>query len=348
MIKRARNYIFKAIQISGIAPLVKTQKKGAVALLYHGVEKHIVDPRVQILHIPFKRFEKQIEHLRRHFEIISLNYLYDCMENSYKIDPSQILLTFDDGYKNNLNIVAPFLSAYNIPFAVFISTRHIHEGKRFATYYLRTAIFWTEQKSIDIPTLDANFDISTEKKKVHAQNIISERLKSEPQNVVALIVEDLIRSIPNDRWLEINSKFASDEPMNWSEVRQLHSLGVTIGSHCHDHAILHSRQSYTEIAGQLKTSKDLIEKNLGECKYFVYPNGEKDDIAFDALMSVKENEYLLGFTTVEGEIEKNSNRYLLPRISPPINLDHFKFSLNTCFRHNHNYKKWCLRFKDYS
>jgi len=314
---------------------------GPIALFYHGVENKIVDARIQTVHRSFNHFEKHIEYLRKHFEVISLDYLYECLAKGYKMEPSQALITFDDGYKNNLKVVAPFLKAYDLPFSVFISTRHIHEGIRFPTYYVRASIFYTEQKYISIPTIKEEFDISTDEKKVSAAYTLSEKyLKIAPQTIVNRIVEDVMNLIPDDRWLEINNHFVSDEPMNWHEVVQLHNLGATIGSHCHDHAILHRNQSHEEISHQLKASKDFIERYLGECKYIAYPNGGMDYLTFDALKCVEENEYLLGFTTVSGEISDQCNPYILPRIGPVADLDDFKFTLNTSFRQNSRYYKW--------
>ena len=34
----------------------------------------------------------------------------------------QVLLTFDDGYKDNYDLAYPILKKYNIPFAVFLTT----------------------------------------------------------------------------------------------------------------------------------------------------------------------------------------------------------------------------------
>ena len=313
-------------------------------LFYHGVEYEIIDPLVQDIQMPFKCFEEQIKYLRNNFEFISPDYLYDCLRNCKKIDSEQILITFDDGYRNNFSILSPFLKTYNIPFLVFISTNHITMGSRFPTYYLKTSILYTDHEYLDIPSIKEKMDLGSKEKRVHAINTISKILKAMPQDQVHQIVKELISLIPNDRWLELNNTFSSDKPMNWNEVKQLHDSGATIGSHCHDHAILHNNQSNVEINYQLKTSKDLIEKKLGECKYFAYPNGGINDITPESVIDVGKNNYLLGFTTVYGEVENKSNSYILPRILPSLDIDEFKFIINTGFRYNNSYQKWCSKY----
>ena len=336
-----KKYIRRYANHWGIFNLTKKLKRGATVLFYHGVQEIIVNRLVQELFIPLDQFKKQIQYLRNNFEIVSLDYLYDCIVNNYRITPSQVLITFDDGYKNNINVAAPILKSYNVPFSVFISTNHIDRGHRFPTYYLRTGIFYTEHKHLYIPSINNYFDISTEGKRISTIKLISKILKSSPQDTVRLLVDDLIRLLPAEKWLELNNLFFSDEPMNWDEVIKLHDTGVIIGSHCHDHAVLHSNQNNSEIDFQLKTSKDMIEKHLGKCKYFSYPNGRMDNIAPYSLISAEKNNYLLGFSTVRGEIGRGINNHLiLPRICAPFDMDSFNFVMSTSFLYNNRYNRW--------
>jgi peptidoglycan/xylan/chitin deacetylase (PgdA/CDA1 family) len=334
-----KKLIFRAARISGSYSIIRRLKAGPTILFYHGVEERLVDPRVQTLHLPMEHFEKHIGYLRRHFDIVSLDHISDCLSRGHKLDPSQVVLTFDDGYKNNLNVVAPYLQSYDIPFCVFVSTRHISEGLRFPTYYLRASILYCKQRYVRV--LDDEFDISTEDRKAIALNAISRKLKSSPQEYAAQIIEDLVSLLSTDHWLELNHLFASDEPMNWTEVGKLNDLGAAIGSHCHDHIILHNKQNMEEIEHQLQTSKALIQKYVGECKYIAYPNGGPNDIFGSALSDVKAKQYLAGLTTVVGEVEPDTNPYALPRVGTSTqDMNQFIFTVNTSFRHNKSFRKW--------
>jgi len=144
---------------------------------------------------------------------------------------------------------------------------------------------------------------------------------------VRRLTMDLIDLLTDDRWMEINGLFSSDAPMNWTDVEKLNSAGVIIGSHCHDHFIVHDNQAHPEIDYQLKTSKELIEQHLGECKYFVYPNGTQKDISLYSITSVQKSGYLLGFSSIPGEVDNQSNPYILPRIHPSSDFGRFKFTV---------------------
>jgi peptidoglycan/xylan/chitin deacetylase (PgdA/CDA1 family) len=47
-----------------------------------------------------------------------------------KVDKNYAMLTFDDGYYNNIRLL-PILKEYNVPATVFVSTDYVNEGKGF-------------------------------------------------------------------------------------------------------------------------------------------------------------------------------------------------------------------------
>lgn len=349
MIKRnIKNGIIKGSSLPGVDNIIRKLKKGATVLFYHGVVDRIINSTVQETHISLAAFERHMNYVKKNYEVITIDYLYECITNGNNVDSSQVVLTFDDGYKNNYQIVAPLLRSLDMPFSVFISTRHINNSGDFRLpyYYVQTAISYTEDNSVDLQSIGRSFDIRNKELRISVIKKVLEILKTTPQNLADRIVEDIIRLLPDDRWSELNDLFSSDKLMSWGEVKELHESGVTVGSHCHDHAILHSKQSKDEIDTQLRTSKDLIEKYLGVCRYFAYPNGRMSDISLHALESVMRNKYLLGFTTVTGEIVKGKcHPLLLPRVFPRIEIDSFKYALNTSFSNNGKYYEGV---KDYS
>ncbi len=341
-----KRFIQKSFVHSGACNITKKLKKGASIFFYHGAVEEIVNPVVQETHISMKQFEKHVLYLKKNFEVISLDYLNECISKGHKIDPSHVLLTFDDGYINNLHNVAPFLKSHNMPLTVFISTKFINSNDdlRLPYYYVRVAIFYAEQNIIEIPSIKKKYDIDMPERRISVINEVLNIIKTVPQKLVSQIVDDLMGLLPGDRWLELNALFSSDEIMNWDDVKKLNDSGVTIGSHCHDHAVLHSDQSDAETDYQLKNSKELIEKHLGACRYFSYPNGRKADISHFSIRSVKKNNYSLGFTTAPGEVENRVNPFIIPRLFPHKDMERFRFMLNTSFRHNVNYYKWSSSF----
>jgi peptidoglycan/xylan/chitin deacetylase (PgdA/CDA1 family) len=117
-----------------VVRLVRKFKVGATVIAYHGVVDEIIDPRVQsLVHITLKTFQEQIRYLRDNYELVTLDYLQERVKSATAPDASLIALTFDDGYKSVVRDVAPYLSAEGIPFAVFVSTKHVEDSMRFPT-----------------------------------------------------------------------------------------------------------------------------------------------------------------------------------------------------------------------
>jgi hypothetical protein len=314
-------------------------------LFYHGVEKDILDPDVQRLHMPLHVFEKQVTFLRRHREVISMDYLYECVANRYRLEPRHVVLTFDDGYKNNLHTVAPLLQALNLPFTIFISTRHISEGRRFATYYIRAAVFHTRKHTIYLPSIQKSFDVTTRVNRFAADKAISEAVKNVPQDVAERITGDCLQQLALEEWAELNGRFFSDEPMSWADVTDLRAMAATIGSHCHDHCILHANQPNAEVCRQLKESKKAIEQHVDECKYMSYPSGTIDDISPAAYSAVKSSQFRMGFSTIESEVTPKVDNHIAPRIWAVPEYEEFCYTLSRSARQNEGYYDTCRRLR---
>jgi hypothetical protein len=190
-----------------------------VAVFYHGVAREILDPRFQGIHLLLSEFENQVQYIRKNFRVISLDQLYECLSNGYKIDTSQVLLTFNDGYKSIIDLVAPYLKSYDLPFAVLVSTKHIDTGLRFPTYYLRAAVFYSEKSEIHVPGLEKKFFLGVLESRTAAEREIVRFIKDAPLGDLSRIQEELIGLLPEQRWAEINERFFSDAPMNWEDLR---------------------------------------------------------------------------------------------------------------------------------
>jgi peptidoglycan/xylan/chitin deacetylase (PgdA/CDA1 family) len=97
-------------------------------LLYHNVLRtaggSFIDARC---------FERHVAFLTKNFECISAGRLED---SGGRADRTQVLLTFDDGMRNNFEVVVPILARYRVPAIFFISSRHAVRGRYLWFVYL--------------------------------------------------------------------------------------------------------------------------------------------------------------------------------------------------------------------
>jgi peptidoglycan/xylan/chitin deacetylase (PgdA/CDA1 family) len=294
-------------------------------LFWHGVD-HRVNKNVEAEIFDIDIFEKQIEYIIKHYEVISIEEFEKRFLNN-TFTNREIVLTFDDGYANNLYILEPILNKYNLPFTVFISTEHITTGQFFPTSVNRIIVRGAGLKSVSIPSQNLNFFLETEKDVNNAINTISNLLKILPLEQVREITNDLINNVSKDKWFELQKTYKSVRPMNWDEVIELSNKdNVTIGSHCMWHICCHSNHPEEVVTQQIELSKLQIEEKLNkECKYFAYPNGNFTDYSNE----IVENNYSMGFSTNSKEKISTINRIsIIPRIGVPLNINTFRIIIN--------------------
>lgn len=260
-------------------------KKRPRILFYHGViDEPYKDVRIQANQILFEDFREQMFFLKKYFQFISINEFYERFINHERFTGKEIVLTFDDGYKNNLKVAAPLLDELKIPFTIFVSTGIVDKESFVSTYYVRSAIFSSAVETLDIPSIKRKFVLSNDINRANAEREIMNYVKTLNEIQVESIIDDIENCIDVAIREEIDNKFESERMLSWSEVETLHDSGVTIGSHCVSHCILHRNQFLEIIENQLLDSKKKVTSYLGECNYFAFPNGNRHSVCDDSLL----------------------------------------------------------------
>lgn len=109
--------------------LYRARRDGTVPvgiLFYHRVGDSSCNP----WSISNKEFERQVNWLCDHFEIVSLAEAQRRIRSGANSVPT-VCLTFDDGYADNCSFAVPLLIARRIPFTYFVTTRHTRSGSPF-------------------------------------------------------------------------------------------------------------------------------------------------------------------------------------------------------------------------
>lgn len=319
-----KSIIKKAFLTFGIDHLIRLANRQPRVIFWHGID-HRDDPNVEQEVFDLEVFESQIKYLVKFFEVISV----EVFEQRFKekcFSGKEVVLTFDDGYANNLSVVAPILNKYELPFTVFISTEHIDTGCFFPTSINRIITRGAGLKRIRIPSQNLSLPLVTNDEINFASNAIAYLLKSLSVDQVRLITDELIHNVNPSEWEHLKEKFKSVRPMTWEEVIALSSKGATIGSHCKWHICCHSNQDEKDIKHQIEESKVIIENKLNiQCKYFAYPNGDYTDFSNNCVNKF----YSLGFSTCRRlSASKINNNAIIPRIAAVGNMDTFRLLFN--------------------
>lgn len=140
--------------------------------------------------------------------------------------------------------------------------------------------------------------------------------RSDPQLSFADLAEALDETSPDD----------VRRICNWSEISDLASRGVEIGSHSVSHVRL-AQQSDARLAYEILASKAHLTERLGACSQFAYPYGEPDSFDGRSAELLRTAGYLSGYITKPQFASAKSNLLELPRIVLPekaMSLPEFK------------------------
>ncbi len=86
-------------------------------VMYHGVTRKN-QAHINKRHVTVENFDGQIAVFKKNYEIVAVSEFFD---NLVKSSKPKICLTFDDGYKNNLDSALPVLRKHNASAAIYIT-----------------------------------------------------------------------------------------------------------------------------------------------------------------------------------------------------------------------------------
>lgn len=312
LIKKITNKIIKFYPIKNI--FYKIRDKYTI-LYYHGIveDSHFKKINGPNKHLFVKKsaFIEQMNYLKNNnIDVISIENLH-----KLKFKPSRysVVLTFDDGYKDNIKIVYPILKKKKFPFIIYLVPK-ILKGE--------TWVWWLELWNL----INKYKEIKINKKKIKLNSLeLKEKFFIKIKKKIKLLkIKDQKKLLKNIFKLKaINSQ--KKLFLNKKDVQKLLKDDlVTIGSHTNDHLSLKNFKKNIVIK-QLSESKKYLEKTFNiKIKHFSYPYGQFEDIKFNEHKILKDQGYLTSVTTLEYSNTKK-NPYYLDRcpIGPFVNIDDF-------------------------
>lgn len=214
-------------------------------------------------------FETQMKYFTQNYEILSLDKLVQYTKSGKSFPEKAVVVTLDDGYKDNYLYAYPVLRKYNIPVTIFLTTGYIGGSEPF--WWDEVAYVIENSKSIkklDLKDL-GSYSLQSELDRTRVKSIICEKLTKLPDNKKNSIIKNLL----NICQVEIPRDLGKKLILSWEEVKEMDNAGVTFGAHSVSHPILINmplEQSKNEI---VQSKRDIEEKLGKEVTAFSYPNG---------------------------------------------------------------------------
>jgi peptidoglycan/xylan/chitin deacetylase (PgdA/CDA1 family) len=110
--------------------------------MYHRIAKTDLDPWG--LSVSSDHFAEQLEVIKQYFHPLSLQDLLKKHRDG-KVPNRSVVVTFDDGYADNLYIAKPLLERYDVAATIFLVTEALVEGRNFWWDELEWALLQPER-----------------------------------------------------------------------------------------------------------------------------------------------------------------------------------------------------------
>lgn len=305
----------------------------ALILMYHRVAELALDPL--LLAVSPTRFAEHLEVLRRGYRPSRLSDLCRGL-HSGSLQPGSVVITFDDGYADNLYQAKPLLQQHSVPATVFVTAGPACEG---------TGFWWDDLGELFLATgaLPPSLRLQVAGQKMawrlgdaacydgelatrhRAWNVLHETDPTQRHSLYRQLLI-ILRPLP-----DIEQRRLMDELHMWSgrartappiqpamTPRELvdlcHGDLVQVGAHTNTHPVL-STLSRTAQHAEINTGRERLQQILGvPVAYFAYPFGSSSDFNAETTQLLAEGGYEGACTTNADLVWQGSPTLTLPRM----------------------------------
>jgi peptidoglycan/xylan/chitin deacetylase (PgdA/CDA1 family) len=110
--------------------VVSPHNRPVPILLYHVVGTAPADAPFPELYVRRAEFAAQLGWLRRHgYQAVSLRRVYEYWRRGFVLPPRPVVLTFDDGYREDFTNVRPLLRRYHWPGVLNLAVQNVLDRK---------------------------------------------------------------------------------------------------------------------------------------------------------------------------------------------------------------------------
>lgn len=273
-------------------------------LTYHRVLEH-PDPLLPS-EPDVERFAAQMSVLAAHCSVLPLPEAARRLREG-TLPSAAVSITFDDGYRNNLEVAAPVLRQYGLPATVFVMQNAIEAG-----------IMWNDLVIEALRHAHSTLDLSS----VGLGKVEMPPLAARATFVGKVLEAFKYRTMP-ERWsdaCELHHRVTAAPPprlmLNESELQRLVQAGIEVGGHTVNHPIL-AKLPEDEARREIVDGGDWLARVVGgRPASFAYPNGRPGrDFNATHMKIARDAGFELAVSTEWSCATRESDPFSLPRVS---------------------------------
>jgi peptidoglycan/xylan/chitin deacetylase (PgdA/CDA1 family) len=226
-----------------------------------------------------------------------------------------VCFTFDDGYRDNLEIALPLFRKYNLPLTIYVPSDYPDGCGELWWIALEKVIAENEWISVELDGVNTDYPCATIEQKWSSYKKIRAYWKGQHINEDQL--RRLVRNLCERHGVDLRA-LTRELIMDWSEIRRIAADPlVTIGAHTKSHyalAKLDAAQASAEIANGLERLQEAAGCKI---KHFAYPYGGEDSAGPRDFALAASHGFKTAVTTRKGMLfpEHADHLMALPRVS---------------------------------
>jgi peptidoglycan/xylan/chitin deacetylase (PgdA/CDA1 family) len=253
-------------------------------------------------------FDAQMLALAQYFNVLPLAEAVERLRTG-GLPARAASITFDDGYRDNLEVALPILKKHRLSATIFIANGFLDGGRMFNDTVIE-AVRRIQRDHLDLSHLGLGLmKLGSIIERRQAIDSILLRVKYlEPQRRQS-VVDELAGLAGGD--------LPDDLMLRSEQVGDLARAGIDIGGHTVRHPILAS-VSLDEASEEIRSNRAFLEQVAGrDVTLFAYPNGQPgQDYLAEHVSIVRSLGFAAAVSTSWGAASAGTDLFQLPRFTP--------------------------------
>jgi peptidoglycan/xylan/chitin deacetylase (PgdA/CDA1 family) len=270
--------------------------RGVVVLNYHRVGNRAGQPWDRTLwNADADFFAGQLKTIARHADVVTPEQVVALARENRR--GRHVLLTFDDGYRDNYDIAFPLLRENGLTATFFPVAGFLDEGGAPWWDELAWMVRHATRETIELgdDRLPGTLPLGPDQDETIAALVALYKTLAGDQT--DLFIEEVAEKTGAGRCCVADS---AELWMSWDMVRELRAGGMSVGGHTMSHPIL-ARLPIDSQEREIAGCADRLEQELGSpMRWFAYPVGARDTFTVDTQQLVREAGVELAFSFFGG------------------------------------------------
>ena len=308
-------FLNAALKADLLRTIQKTNPKTLTVLNYHRIADisnvgfDTFKPNVSA---DLDAFSNQMDYVADHYNVIRCDTIRRWLRGEIELPPNPALITFDDGYFDNMKNAYPVLKDKGLSAIIFLASGYMGSQTPFFWDLAAYCFYHSGKDSVLMPNGERRswVDMWSLDKIVNKWVMYVKYLQEdERQAYLERLSADLDVAVPDNAFDGLY--------LSWDQVREMNNEVVEFGAHTVSHPIL-SRIPLGQAEKELIESKARIESEIGlEVTTFAYPNGGSSDFSSEVVGLVKKTGYEMAFSLMPGPAsfaEVRKDKFTIRRI----------------------------------